>query len=391
MSAMQDVDFPRKGIGYLDIPRAESALRTAASLWLADGIKVYGNGRVLPAPTIAAVRVSLPSDAWFGSYDEAMAQLARPPLPADINLYWAQGMLDVRLDYPIAADDGDFAIAPKLDRLGLRTLIVLRYLPRDGAERAFELHGDPGLVRLDPRWHQAAARFVVDGFFHILDGIDHLLFIACLVLPLRRLKPLALIVTAFTLAHSITLIAAALGWVPAGLWFPALIEALIAASIVYMALENIVGAKLDHRWAIAFGFGLVHGFGFSFALRDSLQFAGSHLVSALLAFNVGVELGQLLVLLVLVPALAWLFRHVVSERMGIVMASVLIAHTAWHWLQERFERLQQFPLPAFDAATGAALMRGAMYVLIGSVVLWFGRMWWRQRIAAGVMENRNDV
>ena len=93
---MQDVDFPRKGIGYLDIPRAESALRTAASLWLADGIKVYADGRALPPPTIAAVRVSLPSDAWFGSYDEAMAQLARPRLPADINLYWAQGMLDVR-------------------------------------------------------------------------------------------------------------------------------------------------------------------------------------------------------------------------------------------------------------------------------------------------------
>jgi hypothetical protein len=70
---------------------------------------------------------------------------------------------------------------------------------------------------------------------------------------------------------------------------------------------------------------------------------------------------------------------------------VLIAHAAWHWLQERFDRLQQFPLPAFDAATGAAVMRGAMYVLMTCAALWFGRMWWRQRVAGGVMEKRNDV
>ena len=129
--------------------------------------------------------------------------------------------------------------------------------------------GDPGLLRLDPRWHQAAARFVVEGFKHIPDGIDHLLFIACLIIPFRRFAPLVVIVTAFTVAHSITLIAAAFGHVPDGLWFPPLVEMLIAVSIVYMALENIVGSNLRRRWLIAFAFGLIHGFGFSFALRES--------------------------------------------------------------------------------------------------------------------------
>jgi hypothetical protein len=71
---------------------------------------------------------------------------------------------------------------------GPQVVTTLRYLPPDGAERAFELHGNPGLVRLDPRWHQAALRFVADGFVHILDGTDHLLFIACLVIPFRRLR-----------------------------------------------------------------------------------------------------------------------------------------------------------------------------------------------------------
>jgi len=81
---------------------------------------------------------------------------------------------------------------------------------------------------------------------------------------------------------------------------------------------------------IAFGFGLVHGFGFSFALRETLQFAGSHLLVSLLAFNVGVELGQLLVLALFILALGFLFRFVVAERIGIIVLSALVAHTGWH-------------------------------------------------------------
>ena len=102
-------------------------------------------------------------------------------------------------------------------------------------------------------------------------------------------------------------------------------------------------AALSRRWIIAFAFGLVHGFGFSFALRETLQFAGDHLLTSLLAFNVGVEIGQLAVLLVLIPALGLLFRHVVPERLGIIILSVLVAHTAWHWMIERGERAREVP------------------------------------------------
>ena len=121
------------------------------------------------------------------------------------------------------------------------------------------------------------------GFDHILDGVDHLLFLLCLVVPFRSFWALVPIVTSFTVAHSITLIASALGLAPSALWFPPLIETLIALSIVLMAFENIIGAQLNRRWMIAFGFGLVHGFGFSFALSESLQFAGAHLLTSLLA------------------------------------------------------------------------------------------------------------
>ena len=103
---------------------------------------------------------------------------------------------------------------------------------------------------------------------------------------------------------------------------------------------------------IAFGFGLVHGFGFSFALRETLQFAGSHLLTSLLSFNIGVELGQLLVLVLLIPLLEALFRYVVAERMGTIILSALVAHTGWHWMMERWDRLRQFRFewPALSAA-----------------------------------------
>ena len=379
MSALQDVDFPQRGPGYLDLPQADAALRTAVSLWVTDNVELFEGEEWLRAPTIAAVRVALPSDQSFASYEAALAQVTSPALPADMQLYWNQGMLDALLEYPIRSERADFSINPRLGRLALRTVIALRFLPPGGVERAFELHGNAGLVRLDPRWHQAAWRFVELGFFHILDGADHLLFILCLVLPFRRFGTLALIVTAFTIAHSITLLAAAFGYAPGGLWFPPLVEVLIALSILYMALENIVGSNVERRWILTFVFGLVHGFGFSFALRESLQFAGTHLITSLLAFNVGVELGQLLVLAVAIPLLNLLFRHAVAERIGIIIASALVAHTAWHWLLERGETLRQFPMPPLDAATLAGAMRWLLALLVVAVALWLARGMLRRR------------
>jgi hypothetical protein len=296
-----------------------------------------------------------------------------------MELYWEQGLLDVLLDYPIGSDRSDFSIRPRLERLGLRTNIVLRFLPPAGVVRAFDLHGDPGLVRLDPRWHQAAWRFVESGFLHIMEGTDHLLFLLCLVIPFRKFGQLVLIVTSFTVAHSITLIASAYNFGPNALWFPPLIETLIAISILYMAIENVIGTNLGRRWMITFGFGLVHGFAFSFALRETLQFAGSHLLTSLLSFNLGVELGQLLVLVVLVPVLENLFRFVVAERLGTIILSLLVGHTAWHWMTERADRLSQFPWPVLDASQLAAAIRWLMLLLALAGLAWVIRGVFRRR------------
>ena len=374
VGAMQDFVFPQRGPGYLDIEAADSMLRNAVRLWVGDELKVYEEGALLTGQRLAAIQVSLPGDLSFATYDEALAHVAGPPLPNGTALYGQQAMLDALFEYTIRSDQSDFSIEPTLARLGLRTITVLRFVLPGGTVRAFEYAGNPGMVRLDPRWHQAALRFVALGFEHILDGVDHLLFLACLIIPFRRLRPLIAIVTAFTVAHSVTLIASAFNLAPDALWFPPLIDTAIAASILFMAIENIVGINLRRRWLITFAFGLVHGFGFSFALRQTLQFAGSHLLTSLLSFNIGVELGQLLVLALLVPALGLLFRFVIAEWIGTIILSALVAHTGWHWMTDRAALLAQYRIqlqvPTFDLLFLASAMRWGMLVLIIVGLAW---------------------
>jgi hypothetical protein len=380
LKTMRDVEFPERAEGYLDFDRVDPQLQEAATLWLSDFIEIDEGDQRLPKPRVAATRLSLESDPSFSSYDQALAHFSSPKLTNGTTVYWDQLMMDVLFEYPIQSDQSRFAIHPGLDRLAARVVIALRFLPPGGAVRAFEFLGDPGLVRLDPRWFQASGQFVKLGFLHILDGTDHLLFLFCLVIPFRRFRALIPVVTSFTVAHSITLIASAYNLAPDALWFPPLIETLIAMSIVYMALENIVGgATMQRRWMITFGFGLVHGFGFSFALRQTMQFAGSHLLASLLSFNVGVELGQLLVLAVLIPALDLLFRYVVAERMGTIILSALVAHTAWHWMIDRYRVLRQYRIqwPSMDAAPLAKDLRLLMLIVIAAGLVWvvFGLLW----------------
>jgi hypothetical protein len=374
LETMRDVNFPLNGPGYLDIARATPLLSDAARVWLAGDLHLYENDSPLGDGKIVATRVSLPSDRSFTSFDSAVTHATAAPLDTATQLMWKQAMLDVVLDYRIASDSSRFSIDPGLARLAVRTTTVLRFLPAGGGggERDFEYLGDPGLVHLDPRWSQAALGFVKLGFGHILTGFDHLLFLLCLVIPFRRIRPLVAIVTAFTVAHSLTLLASAAGFAPDALWFPPLIEVLIAASIVYMALENIVGAKLERRWLVAFGFGLVHGFGFSFALRESLQFAGVHLATSLVSFNLGVELGQLVVLALAVPALNWFFSHAVQERMGTIILSAFVTHTAWHWMLDRGAVLASYhvELPEFTPALAASALRGLMFLLVIGAAAW---------------------
>jgi hypothetical protein len=158
---------------------------------------------------------------------------------------------------------------------------------------------------------------------------------------------------------------------PSGGWFPPLVEVLIAASILYMALENIVRPNLRSRWLITGLFGLVHGFGFAFLLREQFQFAGEHLVLSLLAFNIGIELGQLVFIGVTIPVF-FFFKaklHLDAWLTNIVV-SAFIAHSAWHWLAERWEQLAKQPGPQVENTQLALwLVLGAALALLGWAVL----------------------
>jgi hypothetical protein len=381
MATMSEIQYPVRGPGYLDLDAIDETLAEAIRIYFGDSLRFFVNREDLGAPTLQRARVTLPSDDSFGDYDSALAHVNSAPLTNDVDLFWNQAMLDVSMSYAapslrssLESSATTLAFRAALDRLAAETLTVLRYLPEEGVERAYSYVGDPGAVELDPGWWGAVSRFIVLGFRHILDGPDHLLFLFALVIPMRSIGPLVLVVTSFTIAHSITLISSALGMTPTSLWFPSLIETLIAVTVFYLACENLLGARQQARWMVAFGFGLIHGFGFSFILADRLQFAGNHLLSALLAFNIGVELGQLLVIGLAVPALWLLFRYALNtkarERMGIILLSALVAHSAWHWLIERGNALAQYAwrMPVLDVSFFAAAARWAM-LLVGSMLV----------------------
>ena len=373
LTAMRDLKYPARGPGLLDVAQADSMLRDAATLWIADYIEMYEGGTRLGYPEVVAVRASQP-DRAFESYDGALAEVKGPRLPDDVELFWSQGVLDVLFDYTIQSDRSDFAIHTAVARLGIRVVTVLRFLPPGGGVRVFEFTGDPGLVRVDPRWYQVSLRFADTGFRYILDRTDHLLFLFCLVVPFRRLRALIPVIASFALAPSITLIASAYDLSPDALWFPPFIDTVIAVSIVYMAFENILGGNLQfqRRWMVAFGFGLAYGFSYWFPVQQNLQFAGTHPLMSLLSFNVGIELAQVLVLVLLLPVLEVLFRFVVAERLGTIILSALVAHAGWHWMTERTDRLSQyrFQWPVFNAALLATAMRWLMVVVFLAGVAW---------------------
>jgi len=367
LEAVRDVDFPAIEGGYLDVERLAPLLGGLAKTWVADPISLFESGALTSPPRIVSTQISMESDRSFASFEQADNHL-RAPLPANSEkLFWKQVFFDVALEFSIRDAGAQFAIKPAFAGLGERVNTVLHFGPR-----TFLLSGEQEAFPLEPRWWQASWLFVRMGFVHILEGTDHLLFLLCLVIPVRRIRALVWVVTAFTAAHSLTLIASALEFAPNGLWFPPLVEMLIAVSIAFMAVANIVGWPGHRSWMLAFGFGLIHGFGFSFALRESMQFAGGHLTAALLSFNAGVELGQLFALALMAPAVALLFRYAVEPRIGGAVLSALVAHTAWHWMWERGALVERYsvPLPEFTLLLMLKLVLAGM---AGWAVFWFVR------------------
>ncbi len=369
LDLLRAVPFPLKGDRY-DLAASGSAIQDALSA-LAEGLPLWENG-VRLVPSASTGRLTGPGDRSFERYDLAVA-IADRPLDLTTGIGYLLGSFDAHFVYPITSPESVFRIQTQVAAdMGNVSRLIVRYLPLGESSSAMIINPGSGRVALNPPWYLAAGGFVVMGVEHILSGFDHLLFLFCLVIPFLRLRGLIPVITAFTVAHSVTLIGSAYGLAPTGGWFPPFVETAIAVSIVYLALENIVGADLRRRWLITGMFGLVHGFGFSYALQQKLQFAGQHLLVSLLSFNVGIELGQIAVLCVILPALALVRRYVLRERVGVIILSALVAHTGWHWMLDRGDVLLKMPWPTLDAAALATLARWVAGILIAAAAARFG-------------------
>jgi hypothetical protein len=220
---------------------------------------------------------------------------------------------------------------------------LLEYEAADGARTQAILAS--GAMQWQATESRAAhlMRFLTEGMRHLVTGYDHLAFLGVLLLALARrprtdessslptmLKRAFAVITAFTLAHSLTLALAATGYVR----LPSQpVEVAIALSVMIAALLNLSRGAARHGWKLAFAFGLVHGLGFAGALAE-LASGGIDLL-ALAAFNVGIETAQIAIAAAAVPLIWWLFRGLRSERVGVPLASVSVACMAAVWVGSR--------------------------------------------------------
>jgi hypothetical protein len=378
LDVLDAAQFPTNGVNEIDIAAAGPALERVQKVFGASMLVWEGERRMLPAGQ--ASQLALPSDRSFAGYAGALTHF-RAPAP-ETAIYYGQGYVDLLFTYEVASPEPALSLQTTFGReLGDRLKLDLQYLPANEPGRPYVITSRSGRVALDPTWSQVLTGFGLLGVTRILSGLEYLLFLVCLIVPVRRVRHMVPAVAAFTVGHSMTLVAAAYGLTAAGPWFLPLVDTLMAASIVSMAVENVVDVTGRRRWPLAALFGLVSGVGFSSALRENFQFAGSHLLASVLSFNVGIEVGQLAVIALIVACRFFLLRGAPLGRTGVAILSVIVGHTAWHWMIDQGEVLWRTEWPAFDAVSLmiAARVAAGILVAVGASTLarpWIDRSGW---------------
>ena len=239
------------------------------------------------------------------------------------------------------ADAIGFAYDAMSDFPGSKVLVTVT---AGEASRTFVRDG-PDLLEvrrsaLNPGVWATAAEFLLWGMHHIFAGFDHIAFLLALLLGASKVGEMVKIVTSFTVAHSVTLLLAATNVLVID---RRITEALIAASIVYVAVENYFIKEAAYRWVLTFGFGLVHGLGFAGELRARLSELKS-IAGPVVSFNLGVELGQLAILAVAFPLLAWIRRSEKARVWTLRLGSAVLLLFGAGWLVQRVFNLEFMPL-----------------------------------------------
>ena len=287
----------------------ELAAGTGGLQVIVDGVRVSGDGTNCPTTLV---------DAALTEEDGARVRL-RFDCPA------APGRLDLEMPLLNTLAFGHRHLAEL--RGGDGALLVEPVLHRRSASASVEL----GATATAPTRPSVGAYFPI-GVEHILIGVDHLVFLLGLVVIGGRLRSLIAVITAFTIGHSLSLALATLGiWTPD----PAIVEPAIALSIAYVGIENFLVKDAAGRWRITLPFGFIHGFGFAGVLAE-VGVPDQALGLALLLFNLGVEAGQLLVLALVLPLLAWLGGRAAYRRLhGPRWISAAIVVAGIYWFIER--------------------------------------------------------
>lgn len=283
----------------------------------------------------------------FATLSEAQAAFSSTQLQPDMSapLYVGDSVVDVVLRYRSDGWIGSYSLASNLDP-GLpgqedTANLVLDY--GQGQPKVFRSRGlllEP--LAIERSVFAPTKTFVVEGIRHILEGLDHVLFVICLVLGAQGLHSLLWRVTGFTLGHSVTLALGFFGFVPAGAWFVPAIETGIALSIVYAATIAILPASRTspgekRMFVVTCMIGLLHGLGFSFVLQNILQVTSPNIWQSLFAFNVGVEIGQLAIVLASWPILLLIrFLNVKAWKIIQVCVATVCICIASIWAFQRF-------------------------------------------------------
>ena len=288
-----------------------------------SGAEVASGRGALSAWLRRGVVVKLPSGACDGDLDGATLT--------------EQDGVELTAVYRCPGPAGAFSVRlPLLDELSLGHRHILTATSPADTVHGVLFAAQPQIDVATPGAAAAGVGSVVPSLFrlgveHILTGYDHLLFLLALVLIGGPLRSILGVVTAFTLAHSVTLAVAALGvWAPR----PTFVEPAIALSIAYVGIENCVAPDLRRRWRLTFLFGLIHGFGFAGALRE-VALSAAQLPLALASFNMGVEAGQLAVLSVVLPCISWLGGRRWFAGGGLQATSIAISAIGLCWFVVR--------------------------------------------------------
>lgn len=307
----------------------------AEAAWpLADNVGAYNDFQPEHFDTIRATWAAN-SRGFFRLETDGRPRAASA---ADVEL--STDYLIFRLSYARDAAREIRLVSSYLDKMPPGSHAAVSVTAEDGRQVAAKVESNDDRKLVFPAAGSASgprssfADYVALGVGHILTGYDHLLFLGALLVVTRRPRTMIGIVSCFTLAHSVTLALASLDIVQ----LPSrLVEPLIAASIVFVAVENLLRRDEPRgRWALTFAFGLIHGFGFAAVLKETGLGSGRGLVAPLLGFNLGVELGQLAVAAVFLPLLFLLRRRWADgAQQAAFAASSLVAVIGAYWLLQR--------------------------------------------------------